>query len=109
MSRLVPSSPSRDEECASELESNSVPVLLYCRPSKSLPYVFCGELGNVEIVDDRDWPAAQDATNQQSDSCDRAKRSAKRPFLVWSLLDHDRLMAESEHFQNLVRFSEVGI
>ena len=86
-----------------------MPVLLYCRPSKSLPYVFCGELGNAEIVDDRDQPTAQDANNQQIGSRNGAKRSAKRPFLVWSLLDHDRLMAESEHFQNLVRFSEVGI
>uniref|UniRef100_A0A7S0WFD0 Uncharacterized protein n=1 Tax=Pyramimonas obovata TaxID=1411642 RepID=A0A7S0WFD0_9CHLO len=106
MSRLVPAA--RDEASTSSSPSSScsdssVPVLLYCRPNKSLPYVFCGELGEVEVVGET-TPEGEEA-----DYPGRGRATSGRPALVWTLLDYEQLMAESEHFRNLVRFSGVGI
>eukprot|EP00976_Prorocentrum_cordatum_P084528 1185689-Prorocentrum_minimum.AAC.1 len=106
MSRLMPStsadepSTSADEPSTSSAASGSdVPVLLYCRPDKALPYVFCGELGEAEVV----------AGSTQRREEDDEGTSGRPPVLVWTLLDYEQLMEESEHFRNLVRFSGVGI
>lgn len=76
MTRLVPNSE----------DDPSVPVLLYCRAGKSSPYVFCGELGEVEILEENN-----------------------RRMFVWSLLDFDALIASSDHFKNIVRYADVFI
>jgi len=76
MARLVPNSEA----------DPSVPVLLYCRAGKSSPYVFCGELGDVEILEENN-----------------------RRIFVWTLLDFDALIASSDHFKNIVIYADVCI
>jgi len=70
-----------------EGEGADVPIFLYCRSDKRLPYVFCGEVGDGVLVDGQ----------------------KNKPMLIWTLFDYDELVEGSEHFRNLVLFSDLGI
>jgi hypothetical protein len=67
-------------------DKEPTPVMLYCRAGKNLQFVFCGELGEVEVLE----------------------TEKEHTVLVWTLMDFDEL-SESEHFNNLVRFANVRI
>mmetsp|Transcript_23210 Transcript_23210/g.58284 ORF Transcript_23210/g.58284 Transcript_23210/m.58284 type:complete len:305 (+) Transcript_23210:2-916(+) len=104
ISRLLPDT--RAAEQASEL-----PVLLYCRPGKKLPYVFCGQLGNGEVLKDennREEAGVAADLLAQEEKREKCTRPGNR-CIAWTLLDFEELMATSPHFRNMLEFSSVEI